>query len=236
MSLDQLEQDQRDFFGRLLSDPFLSDVKILLEEKGDIEADVLQALSVFNDRGGKIGACVVVLMPTLTGDSPDAPGPRSTVRMTVQVIDQPVVNLGAGGVGMSGSQIAERVRQVLHMFSTGRGNTYTFAAQDPIPVEAGKNSYGVAFTRLCADAPPPKVAAVSIALSSPSVPSTVTLSTVTAGAAIRYTLDGSYPGSGNPVAMLYEAPVAISAAVYLRAAAELAGHQPSNITCKGITA
>lgn len=236
MSLDQLEQDQHDFYGRILADEYFTDVKVLLEAKGDIEPDVIQALSVFNDRGGKIGACVVVLMPTLTGDSPDAPGPRSTVRMTVQVIDQPIVNLEAGGTGKSASQIAERVRKILHMFSTGRSATYTFAAQEPIPVEAGRNSYGVAFTRLCTDCPPRKVATVAISLSSPSVPSTATLTTATAGAAIRYTLDGSFPGSANTAALLYSTPFIINAAATLRTAAELTDHQASDVSAKSITA
>lgn len=236
MSLDQLEQDQHDFFGRLLADEFLVDVSILLEMKGVTQADVARALSVLNDRGGKIGACVVVLMPTLSGDSPNAPGPHSLVRMTVEVIDQPLFNLADGGTGKSASQIAERVRGVLHHFSTGRGITYSFAGQDPLPADEGRNSYGVSFTRLCVDCPPPKVATVAIALSSPTVPTTATLTTVTAGAAIRYTLDGSYPGSGNPDALLYSAPIDIVAPAMLRAAAELAGHQASNVTAAHITA
>lgn len=236
MSLDQLEQDQHDFYGRLLADAYFADIKVLLEAKGDVEPDVIQALSIFNDRGGKIGACVVVLMPTLTNDAPDSPGPRSLVRMSVQVIDQPVVNLATGGTGKSASQIAERVRQILHLFATGRGATYTFAGQDPVPVDQGKNSYNVSFTRLCADCPPRKVAAVAISLSSPSVPSTATLSTATAGAVIRYTLDGSYPGSANAAALVYSTPVLVSTAATLRAAAELTDYQASDISAKAITA
>lgn len=175
-------------------------------------------------------------MPTLTQEAPDAPGPRSLLRLSVQVVDQPLVNLTSDGTGLSASQISERVRKIFHMFSTGRGNTFTFSEQRPLESDPGKNSYEVAFTRLCTDNPPPKVAAVAIELSSPVAPSTVTLSTVTAGAAIYYTLDGSYPGSGNAAAVLYDAPVEVTTAGTIRAAAELADYQPSNITCKIITA
>lgn len=235
MSLDQLEQDQHDFYGRLLADEYLADVKILLEAKGDIEPDVNQALSSFNERGGKIGACAIVLMPTLTSDSPNSPGPRSLVRMTVQVVDQPLINLGTGGTLKSASQIAERIRQIFHHFNTGRKAVYNFAAQDPIPVEDGRNSYGVAFTRLCGDRAPPKVAAVTISLSQATAPATVTLSTSTPGAAIRYTLDGSYPGTGSASAILYSAPFLVSSAAEIRASAELTGYQASDVSCDTIT-
>lgn len=233
--MDQLEQDQADFFHRLSSDSFFADVKVLLEAKGDTEADIEQALSVLLEKGAKIGACVVVLMPTLTNDAPNAPGPRSIVRMTCQVIDQPLMNLGASGTGKSASQIAERVRMICHHFSTGRGNVYTFAAQDPIPMEVGKNSYGVAFTRLGGDAPPRKVGTPVIAATADTAPATLTITCATAGAAILYTLDGSPPFSGNPAALTYSAPVDLAEPATVRAAAWLTAYQASDVTRKVIS-
>lgn len=232
--MDQLEQDQADFFHRLSSDEYFTDVKVLLEAKGDTESDVEQALSALLEKSSKIGACVVVLMPTLINDSPNAPGPRSIVRMTCQVIDQPLFNLGASGTGKSASQIAERVRMICHHFATGRGNVYTFAAQDPIPMEVGKNSYGVAFTRQGGDCPPRKVIAPAIAATSDVVPSTVTLTCATGSATIRYTLDGSPPYASNAAALTYATPFEVSTAATVRAAASLTAYQPSDVARKVI--
>ena len=62
-------------------------------------------------------------------------------------------------------------------------------------------------------------------------PATVTLTCATAGAAIWYTIDGSYPGSNpvaSPNATLYTGPFVVQAAgVTIRAAAELSQYQQS---------
>lgn len=233
--MDQLEQDQNDFFYRISADEYFSDVKVLLESKGDIESDVSQALSVLLEKDSKIGACAVVLMPTLQPDSPNLPGPRSVVRMEIQVIDQPTFNLGETGTGKSASQIAERVRQICHHFASGRGAVYSFAGQSPIPTEPGKNSYGVAFTRLAGDCPVRKVSTPAIAASATVAPATITLTCATAGAAIYYTLDGSSPYPSNTSAALYATPIDVTVAALVRAAATLADHQPSDVAQKPIS-
>jgi hypothetical protein len=52
----------------------------------------------------------------------------------------------------------------------------------------------------------------------------LTLSCATSGAAIYYTLDGSYPGPGNAEAVLYAGAVTLAAGVFtLRAAGHKAG-------------
>lgn len=226
---DQLEQDQLDFYGRIKADEYFADIPVLLEAKGVTEADIDQALSTLQAVGGKIGVVVIVLMPSLAPDTSEASGPRHIPRLTVQVIDQPLFNLGDSGIGKSCSQVAERVRQICHRFRNGTGGTFTFAGQEPVPVDAGKNSYAVAFTRIGGDA---SVAKVSMPLASPAsgaAPQTVTLTCATPSAVIRYTLDGSYPYAGNAAALIYSTPIAITTAKTLRAAATLTGYQPSDI-------
>lgn len=231
VTLDQFEADQQDIFGRLSADEFFADVPVLLEEKGTLEADIDQALSTLNPKGGKLGCLAVVLMPTLAADSPSAPGPRSVPRVTVQVIDQPLFNLDANtGIGKSSARLAERVRMIIHRFRSRTGAEFSFAGQEPVQVDAGKNSYAVAFTRLAVDATPPKVAEVTIAPASGAAPQTVTLACITPGAAIYYTTDGSYPSSSNEFARPYTAPVAVEEPGTLRAAAERTGYQSSNVT------
>jgi hypothetical protein len=229
MSLEQSEADQQDIFDRLTADSFFVDVPVLLEAKGVTEADIDQALATLNPKSGKNGVLAIVLMPTLAADSANAPGPRYVPRLTVQVIDQPLFNLDATtGIGKSAARVAERVRQIIHRFRSRTGAEFSFAGQEPVPVETGKNSYGLAFTRLAADNPPPKVAEVTFASAGTVAPQTVTLACITPGAAIYYTTDGTYP---SPLTgTLYTAPFVQATAATIRAAAELAGYQQSNVT------
>lgn len=229
MALDQIEQDQSDWFYRLLSDSYLAEVSVLLAQTGDIEADIEQALAILNERGGKIGACVVVLKPELVPESPDSPGPVSVLKLTMQVIDQPLFNDGDTGTGLSASQISEHIRKDGHHFSTGRGNVYAFAGQVPVPVDPGKNSYAVSFTRRAADCPPRQVATPAIAQDSVTAPAVITLTCATPGAAVYYTVDGSSPFSANAAATLYTVPFNLPAAATVRAAGSLAGYRPSNV-------
>jgi hypothetical protein len=47
-----------------------------------------------------------------------------------------------------------------------------------------------------------------------------TLTCATSGATIFYTLDGTYPGSGNSAAVEYSAPFAVSSGQRIRTSAE----------------
>lgn len=230
-----LELDQLDIYARLQNDPFFqSGVPVLLELKGITERDVDISISTANQQNGKVGSVVIVLMPTLLPDSPNAPGPRYDTVYRVQVIDWPVVRRQTvGGSTVSADEIADRVRQIIHRFTFGRGQTVYFAGMEPVAVPNGKVSYSVRFKRTSCDNPPISVASVGI---SPGVngvgsgPATVTLTCATAGASIYYTTDGSYPGSDPaacPTALLYSAPFAVAAGVLVRAAAELTNYQQS---------
>lgn len=232
---DQVLQDQLFLFGRLLAEPRLATVSILNESKGVTEADINQSLSILNERGGKIGACIVVLMPTLTPDSPNAPGPRFTIRQTAQVIEQPLFNLTDDGTNLPASSIAEVVRKLGHHFNTGFSGVYVFAGQEPAVVDEGKVSYLVRFDRVATDGNEAKVLRPVIAVSQAEAPATVTLTCGSAGASIYYTTDGSYPSSANPAATLYTAPFTQATAATICAAAELTDFQQSDITTATLT-
>jgi hypothetical protein len=227
---DVLEQDQEDFGARLEADSYFSDIPVLVQRLGVTESDINVALSTLNKKDSKIGACVVVLMPELRTDDSEGPAPRYVVRPTIQVIEQPLTNLDNSGTGKSAEAIATRVRQLLHAFSTGRVGTFMFDGMQPIAVDAGKISYGVAFRRMGGDEVYSKVARPAIAPNSGATPvAAVTLTCATAGAAIYYTTDGSYPHAGNATATLYAAPFAINAACTLRVAATKANLQQSDV-------
>ncbi len=232
---DQIEQDQEDFYQRILADPYFASIFVSAEHKGVTQSEIDQALSVLNPRGGKVGAAVLVLMATLVGDSPNAPGPRSKVRIDVQVIDHPNINLSPDGTGKSCSQIAEQVRMLNHLFRNGNGTVFTFAAQQPVKLADGQTCFVVSFERLAGDSPIPKVANIVANPSSGAFSQTITLTCATAGASIYYTTDGSYPSSLNPAATKYLAPFSLDEAATLRAAAECVGCRQSDVTRASFT-
>jgi hypothetical protein len=225
-TLNSQKRSQGDFAGRLGMDDYFADVTVLEQNKGATEDDVLQALSTLNEKVGKNGACVVVLMPELLPATPDVPGPEYRVRVTVQVIVQPLFNDGDSGTGKSAEQIARRVRQLLHNYDGGWG-TWTFAGMDPLPVTEGQVSYGVAFTRTGRH---PRQVKLSLPMGDPdeaAVPCAVTLEGP-AGADLYYTTDGTYPTPGAAGTTLYSSAIAIAEPTTLRVVAYRAGSQPSN--------
>lgn len=227
---DQIERDQDDFADRYAFDPFFAQITVLKELKGVIESDVDVALSTLNEKGGKIGAVVIVLQPGIKPTEPDAAGPEMQIRAAVQVITQALFNDGPDGTGMSNGRIAAKIRQLTHRFVNG-GGTWSFAGTDPLPTDPGKISSVTYFTRRARDEEYPRCGTPLIDPDSGAVPQLITLTTGTDGAAIYYTTDGSYPSSANPNATRYTTPFNLAAACTLRCAAEKpdASFQQSNI-------
>jgi hypothetical protein len=235
MTNEALDQDQEDYAARLAADPYFADVTVLVQRKGVTESDIDTSLSVLNEKGGKIGACVIVIMPALAPDAPNAPGPSYNVQPSVQVIEQPLFNQGEGGTGKSAEAIAQRVRQLLHMFDAGGRSALTFAGMDPVPgMEAGKISYAVKFSRVARDPSLPKVATPEItALSSNSL----TLACATVGAALWYSTNGSLPVPGAEGSTLWTGdPITFSVPCLFRVVGYATGRAASNVAAAEISA
>jgi hypothetical protein len=227
---EQIQLDQEDFWWRLLADPAIAEVPVLLQRKGVTESDVETALAGLQPRyeGARAGVAIIVLMPSLTPETPDVPGPMYQVQLTAQVLELPLVAQGDGGIGLTAEAIAQVVRRSGHQWANGEGGLYVFDGMEPIPVD-GKISYGVRFTRQAGDAVPARVSQPSIHGVGGS-PGEYELTCITPGAEIYYTTDGSYPASSNGAATLYTAPFAIADGTTVRAAAEAAGLIPSDVT------
>ncbi len=230
-----LELDQEDIGARLMADAFFKNVTpVLLERRGITENDVQISMQAMQP-GSVCGTVAIVMMPKLIPTDPNSPGPASFVRYGIQVIDYPIIRRQSpGGAGVSAEEITDRIRQIIHRVAFGRGQSLYFDGQSPIPVKVGCVSYGVYFKCRQVDSPPPSVATCGISPASGAGPLTVTLSNQTAGAAIYYSLDGSYPSSvaaatTPPTSFLYTAPVSVPANTFLRCAAELTDYQQGNV-------
>jgi hypothetical protein len=228
-----LELDQEDITARLMDDAVTGAFKVFSQRRGVTESDIMTALGAV--QGSKPGLVAIVLMPRLIPDAPGSPGPRYFTRYPIQVIDWPVMRKQVTG-GLSAESMCERVRQILHYQSFGRGQVLTFDGMEPAPMaNETQVSYIVYFRRLGADQPPAKCATCGISPNGGASPQTVTLTCGTAGAAIYYSLDGSYPSAfaaaaTPPTAFLYSAPFAVATAATLRVSAEAAGYVQGDVS------
>lgn len=237
--LSEIEQDQADFFGRLAAAPYFADVGLyLLRPRANASATQIaqgieSALNCLTRKNGKGGAAVTVLMPLLQGRDPNVSSPQFDASITLRVQELPLTNMNpATGTLKSAESIALEVAKLCHHFRSGGGQIWTMAAggiQPNLEFDP-KVTYDVTLTRLMPVQAPAKVARVGITVGTGSGDAELSLATATAGAAIHYTLDGSYPVPGEAGTTLYAGPFTAPAGTVVRAAASKAEMQQSDVT------
>lgn len=234
-----LTNQQEELFQRTKADTKLADVTVLNEFKGDIVSGIEEALGLVKKRTNKIGACIILLQAIADPTPIEVAGAVLDTEFTFRVLEDPVTNSGANGTGIRALTICRRLVRI-HHFYQARGMMGIVEAKKPciVPVtdQFAPVAYEVRFTSSEESFDPNlKVATPAIAPGGGVVPQAVTLSCVTAGAQIYYTVDGSHPWSGNPTALLYAAPINVVAAATLRAGAFKAGMVASNINAEAFT-
>lgn len=230
-----LERDQADFAARLNADAYFADVGIyVFRPRANLAATTIignieNALNCLVKKAGKGGAAVTVLMPT--GDTPEGnvPGPELEERITVRVQELPLVNMGATGTLKSAESIALEVLRLLHHFRSGGQVWYADqSALTPNLEFAPKVTYDVTLRRKLVLGTRAKSTMPMLTPDAGAAPQSVTIEAAP-GAAIYYSLDGSYPAPGAEGSALYAAPVDVAAAATLRAVAYEAGKAASNV-------
>jgi hypothetical protein len=130
--------------------------------------------------------------------------------------------LGAHGTGLTAEQIAVSLAQTFQLFFLGGALQGFYAAPTFYQYQAAGPNSPFIMLRVTMNA-----TFVLTALERTLTPAAVeTLGTVTltdqqpgGGSTIYYTTDGSFPGAGNPRAVVYAAPFAVSSGMVVRAAA-----------------
>lgn len=227
---------QRDIEARLNASANFADVAIVRVEPGDQAQTVLQKLAATTSKSGKLGLAVLVLQIEDSADHfveiPDGP---LDYLIALQVVEQPELNRQANGTKKPGRIIAREVHRVLKHF-TPVGFTHNFIPDEPaieqvVYKDSNLRVWQVNFTAREADTEcrqktprvrmiPPRGAAASVQLFCDA-----------AAAVIYYTLDGTYPWSGNSTATLYTAPITLpSGATTLRAGAHVTDQIDSDIS------
>ena len=237
MSWHTIHRDlQEDVKARLENDPYFSDITVLLQRRGNIESDVMQALGTLNEKTGKLGACCVVLMPeTEAPEGENLPGPPIEIVISLQVIEQTTMNedTANGGTGKSAESIANVALNLLHRYIPYLLGNVLVADRKPIrPVQAeGVVMYLVTLRLRTGLDNSDKVLTPQLSEGGGSI--TITCGTL--GASIYYTTDGSYPGPANATATLYTAPFATPVAgTVIRHAASKTGLIPSDTAASEI--
>lgn len=219
---------QADFYQRLLSDSFLSQVPILSRDLGDLDNQIANALQGGVPRDGETvsGGFIAIHAVDVVGISGDTPMPIMAVEIRLECAENVLKNRNATrGTQITAHQMAARCVQLFHNShihdrATGIRLARTSTLGLPpgeIGVEVVFRTDGSAFDGVA------NVDQVDMSQDAGEV----TLTCGTAGATIYYTTDGSFPGSANANVSTYSAPFSPGSGTVVRAAAEKADLNPS---------
>lgn len=228
----QIESVQPDVYNKLLSEGYFADVAIFRIREKRLDTEVSRALSGLQGRNGKGGATIEVLMPTLRTALPDTAGPVCVLEQKFIVKEQPTVNLGANGTGLTCEQIAVNLAQTFQLFFLG-GPMQGFYASPAFYkyIEAGSGKPQVAIQVELNATFVLTALQRTLAPAAAAAGQTVTLTDQQpgGGSTIYYTTDGSFPGSGNANAIQYTTPFTVASGTIVRTAAYNGGLQGSMV-------
>jgi hypothetical protein len=218
----QIESVQPDVYGKLLSEPLFDKVAIFKIRDKRLDSEVNRALSGLAGRHGAGGATIEVLMPTLKGALPNTAGPVCTLEQQIIVKEQPTVNQGANGTGLSAEQIAVNLAQTLQLFYFGGALQGFYAA--PTFYQHQEAGAEAPFLMLRVTMNATFVLSALERTLTPAATEGAGLVTLTdqqpgGGSTIYYTTDGSFPGPGNPNSVVYSNPFAVTSGRVVRTAA-----------------
>ena len=245
-----LIQIQNDVFGLLMSAPQLQTVNIVPERTFVIAQDIKRDAVWQTVRNGKSGCGILIEEPEVVSDSPNVSGPPQSVHLSFVCCQNGDAAFGSLGSGLFAAQVEQFVIDALHLQNIGglgslqvKGN-FSSPARDFPGINARRmrvsmTPFNVAQTRRTE----PVIAAISNGLCA--------LTCATGGAAIYYTVDGSFPSNaavaidplsvtatapnGVPVnanSSLYNTPFGITSGQLLRAAAYAPAMNPGQILCQ----
>ena len=226
--MNPIEQLQADVFGYLRADDFFAHVNMVRVSEQQIQSDIESQKALFVNTSGKKGASIAVHLPSGHPVADNVEGPQLELRIEVFVTVRKLLNESATGTGIAEGALITRVLQDLHLLGLGACAVLTDSpAFEPFFKDSGIMVHRLVF-RQQVNLP----TVTRVARPAMSVDASVTLTCPTAGAAIHYTTDGTFPGLD---ATAYSAPFTKPATgTLLRVVAHKAGLAPSMITQRSI--
>jgi hypothetical protein len=183
-------------------------------------------------RAGRSGAGVLVLMPTASEKNASVTGPVLDWNFPVIVMELDLLNQHpAKGTLIPAETLGQIVMDIVHLDSDDGLGTFqvTGKAMEPEKefVFKGVVGYRVNFILSAGKTTQtPRVAALQMSVASGEM----TITTATADARVKYTLDGTFPADdtgGNPASYNYAAPFAVASGDVVRAAGYKSGMNKS---------
>lgn len=222
---------QEDNYNRCLAHAWFADVAIMQERKAYTTDEIAKLLSTVKGRSGKVGLAILVQRPLFTPASDDA-SLRGRIVQAFTILEHPTINAGSIGTGKSAEEAGIELLNLFHLAASAvPSQCWSALPEGAMVPDDSFDTLNAWETRLQLFASPGRTERCGPPLIEPDSglgTQEVTLSTATAGAAIYYTIDGTYPRQGNGT--LYAAPFVPGAGVLLRAAAEKAGLQQSSVS------
>lgn len=224
---------QKEIADRLSAFGYFSDIHVFVERQGDLAGKLDESLAGRLPKNGKIGVSLMVGVVRANVEKPDVPGPWfDSATVDVTVFEAVLLNTSPTGTGKACVDVAVMVARVMHQYCPGViGGEITATKEALRPL--GEVRSGIIAYKITLGINPDcdvlnKVQRPVISHIGP-VPQNVELSCDTVGSEIYYTIDGSYPWSGNTNAVRYDnAPITILTPCTLRVVAHLAGWSASD--------
>jgi len=225
----------------LSADAYFADITVVVADFGNVAAEIqrkqaeLTAKSVKVGVAAKVGVAVIVLPLVADDEYPDlAQGPL-TLRPSIQVIENRELNLGPSGTKKSARQVARRIIEIIKPLALDgfiEGMQCEKNCIIPVPLEGEpKNLIGYQVNFLCYEADFDEQIVACAKPQFVNAANQVTFTCATAGALVYYTLDDSFPWSGNPSASSSSAPIAVPVqGLVIRAAAYAPGLLGSGVS------
>lgn len=234
--MDPLHQIQHDLANRLrarssLRQFLIQDLRPRSEgEATQIVDTINQALSTISNAGITSGIAILVPLAGFDVKRPNNPSPLGEITISVQVLENIMINMGGQGSGQSAEAVALEVLCAGHHLQLRDNCTMYAGSMKPLDVDgqtwSADIAYEVEFTLEGGFARPPECSIPQITQSGGNL----SIATSTAGASIYVTTDGSFPWAGNPSAAPVSGPFAVpGSGTVIRAVAVKPGLEDSSV-------
>lgn len=204
---------------RLQSDPFFSNIPVVVAVKGNVAQEFQRQQAVITEKSGQRGVAVIVLQIVADDIYPGIPGAPMKLKPAFQVIENVEMNNDANGTGKSARMVARQIIKNIKISGLRgivQGLKCAMPAIEPVDIkDLGDACVSEQVNFECQEFSNEQFLYCSPPTIAEAAGYTVALSCVTAGAQVWYTTDGSFPFPGpankftGSTAQLYTAPLAV---------------------------
>jgi hypothetical protein len=215
---------QEDLCQGLLAEPGLQFINVVQYRKLRLQSELDWSTIYTTPRNGRAGCGILVEMPSFEVLHPNVSGPVGNLVLSCVALEEPNLNFGPGtGTQMSAEAVSRFVLDSSHQWEIGGAGVMSAVREAIRGIWRTEDLRGVMgqgtlrdaiwdaqrFEGLVAYRVKLQMQAAATPVARVSQPvaqvqqSGVSLSCATGGADIYYTVDGSFPGTGNPRAIKY---------------------------------